>query len=332
MKAIHAPRIYHPARLLRYRVFYFNDMKDENYIQISGWMINQMKLSGTRLIAYACIYGFSQDGQSCFGGSYDYIAKCIGKTRSTAIRVVASLVDDGLVEKIQQGENGNIKSKYIAVQEMIPVAKCDRSSSKVTPVTSSKMLPNIDNNNNTNIDKEQLEIFEKPFYDKKDRKTIRDQVFTECGNMGVTFSEDLAKEVMDHLWSKDYVVSSNPSWVKQYLKGKKMQQDVFAGLDVQKKFALDFSRIDEKAKLHAAKNYADVDSLWFAWVVIRECNGYEDSAIQIMERLMLNDQEKIHWLRNRPSEYVEGQIERVEVSASESLKREIAKQKYQRSK
>ena len=39
-------------------------IKKENYVQISGWMISELNLSGNELIAYALIHGFSQDGKS----------------------------------------------------------------------------------------------------------------------------------------------------------------------------------------------------------------------------------------------------------------------------
>ena len=42
---------------------------DDNYYQVSGWMLNRLHLKGTELQIYAIIYGFSQDGESKITGS-----------------------------------------------------------------------------------------------------------------------------------------------------------------------------------------------------------------------------------------------------------------------
>ena len=39
---------------------------DDNYFQVTGWMLNRLKLKGIALNVYAIIYGFSQDGESSF--------------------------------------------------------------------------------------------------------------------------------------------------------------------------------------------------------------------------------------------------------------------------
>lgn len=36
-------------------------IKNENFIAIQGFMVKELGLSGNELIAYALIYGFSQD-------------------------------------------------------------------------------------------------------------------------------------------------------------------------------------------------------------------------------------------------------------------------------
>ena len=38
-------------------------VKKDSYICIEAFMVNELKLSGTELIVYAIIYGFSQDGK-----------------------------------------------------------------------------------------------------------------------------------------------------------------------------------------------------------------------------------------------------------------------------
>ena len=49
-------------------------IKNENYITIQGWMINELGLKGNSLIIYANIYGFSQNNDCEFIGSANYLA------------------------------------------------------------------------------------------------------------------------------------------------------------------------------------------------------------------------------------------------------------------
>ena len=48
-------------------------MKKGSYLTIQDWMVTDLHLKGNELLAYALIYGFSQDEQSCFYGSYQYV-------------------------------------------------------------------------------------------------------------------------------------------------------------------------------------------------------------------------------------------------------------------
>lgn len=86
-------------------------IKDRNYYQVSGWMINRLGLSGRELHAYAIIYGFTQDGETEFNGSINYISEWLGCTRKTAISVIKSLVEKNLVSKTQITRNG-VKINY----------------------------------------------------------------------------------------------------------------------------------------------------------------------------------------------------------------------------
>ena len=41
-------------------------MQNDNYIVVFGWMCNELGLSGTELLVFALIYGFTQDGETGF--------------------------------------------------------------------------------------------------------------------------------------------------------------------------------------------------------------------------------------------------------------------------
>lgn len=90
-------------------------MKDTNYIQISGWMVKKLGLKGNELLAYALIYGFSQDGSSCFAGSAKYIADWLNIDKRNVFVVLNRLIDKGLVVKIDKIVNGIKLCDYMVV-------------------------------------------------------------------------------------------------------------------------------------------------------------------------------------------------------------------------
>ena len=75
------------------------NIKNENYIQISGWMINELDLKGNELLVYALIHGFCQDGKSVFKGSLNYIMAWLNISKPTAIACIQSLIDKGMIVK-----------------------------------------------------------------------------------------------------------------------------------------------------------------------------------------------------------------------------------------
>lgn len=81
-------------------------VKNEHYITIQEFMVNDLELSGNELIAYALIYGFSQDGESYFKGSLSYVAKWLNCSKATACTILNKLADDGFLEKKEKNVNG----------------------------------------------------------------------------------------------------------------------------------------------------------------------------------------------------------------------------------
>ena len=75
------------------------NIKNDNYIQISGWMINELELKGNELLLYALIHGFCQDGKSVFKGSLNYIMSWLNISKPTCIATIQSLIDKGLIVK-----------------------------------------------------------------------------------------------------------------------------------------------------------------------------------------------------------------------------------------
>ena len=88
-------------------------MKDENYVVIQGWMRNKLQLKGNDLIVYAIIYSFSQDEESKFEGSLQYLADWCGATKQGIQKNLKNLLDAGLIKKeSKKSSKGNLVSYY----------------------------------------------------------------------------------------------------------------------------------------------------------------------------------------------------------------------------
>lgn len=74
-------------------------IKNENYIVIQRFMINELKLKGNDLMVYAIIYEFTQDGENRFEGSRQYLAEWCNSTTRGIAKNLESLVVKGLIEK-----------------------------------------------------------------------------------------------------------------------------------------------------------------------------------------------------------------------------------------
>ena len=74
-------------------------MKENTYITIQSWMITDLDLKGNELIVYATIFGFSQDGESRFKGSRQYLAEWCNSTTRSVQTALNSLVEKGLIQK-----------------------------------------------------------------------------------------------------------------------------------------------------------------------------------------------------------------------------------------
>ncbi|MGN0707408.1 MAG: helix-turn-helix domain-containing protein [Faecalibacterium sp.] len=92
-------------------------MKKGSYLTIQDWMITDLHLKGNELLAYALIYGFSQDDQSCFYGSYQYVMEWLSIDKTTAVRVLKKLEEKGLIRKWQEPFNGVMTNRYAVITE-----------------------------------------------------------------------------------------------------------------------------------------------------------------------------------------------------------------------
>jgi predicted transcriptional regulator len=142
-------------------------MKNTQYITIQGWMVNELKLKGNDLIVYAVIYGFSQDGESKFSGSIDYLCKTINGTRPTVRKAIKNLLNRNLIIK------ETIKKTFNVYQTNLEVVKKLSFGGKETlPGDSKETIPNTNTINTIEDRKKKFQLLLKPYIEKYGNKMM----------------------------------------------------------------------------------------------------------------------------------------------------------------
>lgn len=114
-------------------------IKDDSYIVLQAFMVKRLGLSGFDLIAYALIYGFTQDGEQEYSGSLQYLMEWLTVSKPTAIAVLKRLVDAGLLLRREEIVRGTKFVYYKAVYDewcgkIPPKAEAEDDDSPALPV------------------------------------------------------------------------------------------------------------------------------------------------------------------------------------------------------
>lgn len=95
-------------------------IRDDNYYQTQGWMINRFGLKGVSLSVYAIIYGFSQDGISEYTGSLQYLCDFTGGvSKPTVIKALKELTESGLIIRREETINNVLFVRYKANLQVV---------------------------------------------------------------------------------------------------------------------------------------------------------------------------------------------------------------------
>jgi hypothetical protein len=87
-------------------------LRNDNYINIQGWMYKLGLTKLNELNAYAIIHGFSQDAESVYKGGYSYMADLLLCDKRTVMRILTELENKGLIIKSQKEINGVKFNRY----------------------------------------------------------------------------------------------------------------------------------------------------------------------------------------------------------------------------
>lgn len=201
-------------------------MRNENFITIQGWMVNELELSGNDLICYAVIYGFSQD-DNYWEGSQTYLSEWLGISRRTTIDVLNRLILNGHIDKQEYEVN---KVKFCKYKAIVPnFTRCEESAQGGCE-ESSHCIYNIDNNKEE-IDKsisKKDDFFEKCWeaYRRKGSKANAKPYWKKL-------TEAEKNRVLPHI--KAYVSVRDIAFQKdfeRYLKDKIFETVVVKGKDI----------------------------------------------------------------------------------------------------
>ena len=83
-------------------------VKENSYINIQAFMVNDLHLKGNELLIYAIIWGFSQDGVSEYTGGLQYLADWTNSTQQGVLKALKKLLEKQLLLKSER-RNGIIK-------------------------------------------------------------------------------------------------------------------------------------------------------------------------------------------------------------------------------
>lgn len=184
-----------------------NNIKNENYIVIQGFMVNELNLKGNELLIYAIIYGFSQlEGQE-FNGTLQYLANWCNSTKQGVLKALKSLIDKGLIEK-KENKINNISfilyhtTKFNTIKQSLTgdetkfnegIKQSLMGGIKQSLINNNIDINNINNNNNKYI-----------YMGKFKRIKITEEEYQRLIN---DFNKDFIDDVINAL--DEYVESNN---------------------------------------------------------------------------------------------------------------------------
>ena len=175
----------------------------KNFITIQGWMRSELNLSGNELIAYALIYGFSQDGESSFNGSSQYIADWCGIARDNALRLLKRMCEKGIITKKEEFISGVKFCKYVANPNVVGY---DETSQGVMTnhhrgYDETSYNNNIHNNKNINIEKENTYI-----------SSFHSDISVREKQANRRFVKPTVEEVRAYILEKNYPIDAEQFW------------------------------------------------------------------------------------------------------------------------
>ena len=174
-------------------------MKNENYIVIQGWMVNELRLKGNHLLIFALLYGFSQDGETEFKGSNKYICKALNTSKPTVIKSLSYLLKLGLILKRIEVVN-NVQFNRFSINLQV-VKNCFirgketlRGGKDLIEKGGKETLPNNTINNKTNNtinikNPISINLFGEEILDPKKKTLFKNCIYSDFGKFELKMND-----------------------------------------------------------------------------------------------------------------------------------------------
>lgn len=203
-----------------------SSIKDNNYIQISGWMINELNLKGNELLVYGLIHGFSQDGRSVYSGGLSYISSWLNCTENTVISALKSLLKKDLIKKEVRNQKGSVKYvEYYTVKSRNP----NISTTSKNEVVNHKRQ-NLENQKSNTVKNALKTFFQKKLKKDSIKKSRNPNIFTTsknevvnhdrkiCSGTTSKFAVATTSNFEDNINSINSIKISSPEKIKKIIK------------------------------------------------------------------------------------------------------------------
>lgn len=148
-------------------------MSNCKYFVICDWMVKDLKLKGIDRDVYAIIYGICQHTGQEFYGSISSLCDMTGYSRQTVITALKKLVEQQLIIKTRENDDGKHTCKYIINSEIFNTepSKDNLLPSTKTIPPSKETIPNNIYNNKTNNINNNIKYNTKVLYNNVDSST-----------------------------------------------------------------------------------------------------------------------------------------------------------------
>lgn len=129
-------------------------IKENSYVNVQAFMVNDLNLGGNELIIFAVIFGFSQDGESWYTGSRAYLAEWCKASKKTVSNNLAKLCEKGFLEKRVRIESGvtfndyRVGKKFLGVEKKLPRGREKTSTGGVEKTSPHTLEEDTSNTNN----------------------------------------------------------------------------------------------------------------------------------------------------------------------------------------
>ena len=134
--------------------------KIDNYITVPGFAIVELGLSGNELLCYSLIFGFTQDSETEFRGSLNYVSSALNVTKQNAKKIIDRLVERGLIEKREMYFSGVKFCHYVAKRygvAEIATGRCQNNNGGVAEIATGGMVEKATNNNKKDNDIDKID-------------------------------------------------------------------------------------------------------------------------------------------------------------------------------